>query len=224
MGTARYFHTNRLWRQVADAERSRQIAEGFQKWNGPDFDTLVQAAERTAALSGDVVEIGCFRGSSGSALLAYMDAAGQSGSCWFFDMFDGFTCDTARSSGDALWEDGHKTEGRDVVAGRLGRFGSDRLRVEVRKADITHDPLPEEIAAIRLANIDVDICEAVRDALTKCAPLMVPGGIMIAEDAGHTPGLIGAVMAIEDFLATEEARRFLPFQVESGQMMFFCLR
>ncbi len=70
-----------------------------------------------------------------------------------------------------------------------------------------------------VANIDVDLYEAVRIALFKVAPKIVRGGIMIVEDPGHTPSLIGSRVALAEFLESSEASPFLPVYMESGQTL-----
>ena len=68
-----------------------------------------------------------------------------------------------------------------------------------------------------VANIDVDIYEAVLAGLQKVAPRMAPGGVMIVEDPGHTPLLIGAGVALNQFLKSPAAAGFLPVYMQSGQ-------
>ncbi len=41
---------------------------------------------------------------------------------------------------------------------------------------------------------------------------------------GHTPLLIGARVALQEFFATAAASRFLPVYLESGQTLLICLR
>ena len=87
------------------------------------------------------------------------------------------------------------------------------MSVDVFKSNIVADDLPQEVDRIAVANIDVDIYEAVAAALLKVSPLMSVGGIMVVEDPGHTPLLIGARVALQEFLETEAASRFLPLYV-----------
>lgn len=218
---AQYHHINWTWREIAHREQQRQVEEGFSKWNVPDFDNLIQALESTKAVEGDFLEVGCFRGSSGSAVLAYLSETGQPKRCWFLDVFEGFTYKEAFESSDARWRNSHKTEGKDVVEARLKRFQSPELEVFVEKKNIIADDLDPAIEALAVVNIDVDMYEAVAAALAKCAPLVASGGIMIAEDAGHTPALIGARLAVNEFIESEAAADFTHFYVASGQHMFF---
>jgi hypothetical protein len=78
---------------------------------------------------------------------------------------------------------------------------------------------PGVIERIAVANIDVDMYEAVRSALIKTAPRIASGGILIVEDPGHTPALIGSRLALEEFMATPIAAAFTPVYMESGQTL-----
>jgi hypothetical protein len=134
-------------------------------------------------------------------------------------VFDGFEYDAAKQSADAIWAGTHATEGREVVEQRLKRHERPRdgLNVFVRRHNIVEEAIPAELDQIAVANIDVDLYEAVLAGMVKVAPRMTVGGIMIVEDPGHTPALVGARIALEELLATEPARRFTPIHMESGQ-------
>ena len=71
--------------------------------------------------------------------------------------------------------------------------------------------------------VELVLCLAVehsgfRTAAIKVAPRIAPGGIMIFEDAGHTPPLGGARLAVADFLESDAGRHFVPIYMQSGQM------
>jgi hypothetical protein len=63
----------------------------------------------------------------------------------------------------------------------------------------------------------VDLHEAVYAGLHKLAPHMVQHGILVVEDPGHTPLLIGAKLALEKFLAEDAGKQFIPIVMDSGQ-------
>lgn len=77
--------------------------------------------------------------------------------------------------------------------------------------------LPVKIQQIVIANVDVDLYEAVKAALFKVCHKIVRGGIIIVEDPGHTPLLIGARLALKEFMQSESGRQFMPIYMESGQ-------
>lgn len=229
---ARYVHTDRHARNAIESEYVFQTAAGFAKfdldesWPGyGDFENICQALRRTKSLPGAFVEVGCLQGSSGCAALKYMQEAGIFRPSYFLDVFDGFTYETALSSPDAVWA--HMCiveEGPDGVAARLKRFEQAALGrpVHVIKNNIITDELPAEIGEIAVANLDVDQLEAIYAGLNKLAQRIVVGGVLIVEDPGHTPQLIGAVAALEIFLATAPAQDFLPIYMRSGQ--YFLVR
>jgi hypothetical protein len=48
---------------------------------------------------------------------------------------------------------------------------------------------------------------------------MVGGGILIVEDPGHTPALIGSRLALQEFMDSPDAAAFTPVYMESGQTL-----
>jgi Macrocin-O-methyltransferase (TylF) len=223
-GPASYVDQNAVARDVLEAEWARQNQEGYAKWDpgpsGPaDFTNLWQALEITRHKKGVFLEIGCYRGSSGSIALRYMNQAGIYRDAYCFDVFEGFLYDAALASADAVWSGSHATEGIGAVARRLQRYALPRsvLNVIVRRHNIIEQEIPADVPLIAVANIDVDLYEAVLAALHKTAPRMTSGGIIIVEDPGHTPYLVGARVALDEFLGSRTAAGFLPIYMESGQ-------
>jgi hypothetical protein len=196
-----------------------QTMAGYAKFEDPgskeDFINLCQALETTRDVPGAVVEIGCFRGSSSSVMLDYAKHTGLDRQFYFFDTFDGFSYEEARASADAMWQGTHATEGQAVVQSRLEAVGYPKLRV--LKANIITDDLPAEIGPIAVANVDVDLYEAVAAGLRKVADRIPSGGIIICEDAGHTPALIGARLALLEFMRSPQGKRFTQVFLASGQ-------
>jgi hypothetical protein len=157
--------------------------------------------------------------------LAYMRARGLRRHCYFLDVFDGFTYEAARDSADAMWSETHASQGLETVRRRICASAAPEqgLTAHVEKCNIITDALPDGTEAIVVANIDVDLYEAVRAALISVAPRMVAGGIVVVEDPGHTPALIGSRLALQEFLAMPIAKRFLPICLESGQTFLITL-
>lgn len=214
-----YVYENRRALETVETQFLHQNLQGYGKFDDPgtkeDFANLCQALEATRNIPGDVVEIGCYRGSSGSVLLDYAQRAEIDRTFYFFDTFDGFDYDAARESSDAMWQGTHATEGHAVVRERLLDIG--HPRTEVHPLNIISDDLPSTITQIAVANVDVDLYDAVAAGLVKVAPLVPPGGIIICEDAGHTPNLIGAALALKQFLETPAGTRFTCLFMASGQ-------
>lgn len=214
---ARYFHRNRAAQAalLASARTSSQRSH----FDLVDFENIMQALEITRNIIGDYVEIGVYRGGSAYAALAYMREADLLRRSYFFDTFQGFNYQTAVRSKDADWAGTHEGTSLERVRAALAEFDN----AHVERLEITNEDLPAEIERIAVANVDVDMYEAVLESLRKIAPRLAPGGILIAEDQGHTPGLAGAFRAVQEFLASEEGRRFMPVHLSSGQMLMIKL-
>lgn len=223
-----YLSRNTLAKQSLRAEIESQRAAGFLKldFGYGDFLNLIQAFEATRHRAGCIVEVGCFCGSSAGALLSYVRSRQPERgfpelSFHYMDVFEGFNYPHARASSDVFWADTHQTDGFEAVRARIQAYGLgvQGMRIEVSKCNIITDPIPEEIirAGVRMANIDVDMYEATAAGLARLAPLMVIGGIMICEDSGHTPLLIGALKALEEFVRSDMGKKFCRMDMPSGQ-------
>jgi hypothetical protein len=172
-------------------------------------ENLCEALELTRDVPGDFVEIGVYLGGSALTAMHYLEAQGVARKAWLLDTYDGFNYEEADRSADAIWA---RTHGLYGVQGTM-----DHIRQTCRDLSVPHelvannicrDPLPFGITHIAVANIDVDMYEPTLAALHKVAPLVSPGGIIVSEDPTSTPGLYGALMAMEEFLASPAGRDF----------------
>lgn len=209
--TARWFHRDPIARRVLLEE----AAHPEPKFSLDDFETLLQALHTTRDLPGAFVEIGVYRGRSARCALRYLRDAGIERPAFLLDTFAGFDYDAARASGDALWLGTHADTSADFVRAQIAGLAP----AQVIAADICADDLPPEADPIAVANIDVDLREAVLAAALKVAPRLVPGGVMLLEDPGHTPALGGALLALHEFLERPESAGLTPIHLRSGQTM-----
>ena len=182
-----------------------------------DFENIFQGLEVTRGVEGDYVEIGTYQGASARAALNYMRRADIQRTAYFLDTYEGFSYEEAEKSSDSAWFGTHTETSLEAVKEYLSEYPN----AKPVKANIITDGLPEEITRIALCNIDVDIYDAVYAALKTVAPLIAEHGIIIAEDYGHTPWLIGAQFAVRRFL--EETDGFMPLYFPSGQMVLIKL-
>lgn len=219
-----YSFTNSIARRALETEFLHQKQHGFAKWDFGyrDFENLIQVIETTRNLSGCYLEVGCFQGSSAGVVLRYLAEANRPMETFFLDVFDGFAYPESERSPDAVWHGTHVTDGVETVRARLQAYGAGRpeLRIAVEKLNIITDPLPARVTelGIAAANLDVDLHEAVYAGLHKIAPHILQGGILVVEDPGHTPLLIGAKLALERFLGEGASDHFTPIAMESGQV------
>ncbi len=216
-----YANVDDMARNTIESQFLEQTEAGFCKFDfGPgDSLNLIQAISATLNVPGDYLEIGCYRGSSACVALAYMKESRVRRRCFFLDVFEGFTYQAAKDSADAMWEGTHATEGLEIVNQRIQVHCDPEagLTADVVKANIIEDELPAQMGEVALANIDVDLYEAVFAALIKVAPKMAVGGVIVVEDPGHTPALIGSRLALSEFLKTQVASSFTSIYLESGQ-------
>lgn len=130
-------------------------------------------------------------------------------------LYDKFKMDTSLKvkASEIILSEGHTNTSYDNVKERLSKYDN----ANVVKGNIISDELPAEIEKICVANIDVDLYEAVKAALYKVKDKVVKNGIIIAEDYGHTPTLIGGQKAVDEFIE-ENKNDFIPLYMNSGQM------
>lgn len=179
-----------------------------------DFETIFQAIKQTRKLNGAFVEIGTYRGDSAEAALEYMKNSQIIKESYFLDTYEGFTYESAVKSSDALWAGSHVDTSIELVRRRLQRYS----HAHCIKCNIIEEDLPSEIEQIAVCNIDVDMYEAVYAALKKVRSSIMQGGMILAEDYGHTPNLIGAQYAVERFLSECEDE-FIAVYTKGSQML-----
>ncbi len=215
---ASYLHKNDRARRVLAHDESRAQADGLAHFDRGDFTNLLQCLEMTREVPGDYLEIGVYQGSSARTALEYMRSAGIDRPAWFLDTFAGFDYADASQSADGRWWNTHAETSLEGVQSLLSEYAGE-LDYQVMRSNICEDELPAKISTIALCNIDVDLYEAVRDALQKVATLMSHRGVIIVEDVGHTPGLGGAALALHQFMQSEIGADFVQIYMESGQAL-----
>ncbi|MDE0975346.1 MAG: hypothetical protein OSA11_09715 [Candidatus Nanopelagicales bacterium] len=220
-----YPASNSAATEVLEAECGLQASEGWTKWDrGPgDFINLIQFIESTKSLDRHILEIGTYFGSSAGVLVRYLSYMGIRKTMHLVDVFDGFIYLEAQLSADAHWTGTHKTDGVDALRQRLVRSSTQRVMasgVLIRKINIFTDEIPDSILkqGLCLATLDVDLYEAVVAGLKKVAPHVVRRGVIVVEDAGHTPLLSGAPAALSELLEIPEGREFFAVEMGSGQV------
>jgi hypothetical protein len=148
----------------------------------------------------------------GSALtaLGYMKYSGIRRKSYFLDTFNGMTYAQAHQSSDVIWDDTHVLWGvKDTMNYVKDILDTTQEPYELVECNICQNELPAAIKQIAVCNIDVDLYDATLAALVKVAPLVVKGGIIICEDPTSTPGLGGALVAMEEFLSTPDGKKFM---------------
>ncbi|MBR0242825.1 class I SAM-dependent methyltransferase [Candidatus Saccharibacteria bacterium] len=154
-----------------------------------ETERIVELAKSCLSISGDFVELGCYKGDT-SLLLAEIGKK-----LWIYDSFEGLP---EKSEKD------FSVVGESFKAGELfvtkrevkERFLRAGLKVPVIKKawfqDLTEADLPEKIS---FALLDGDFYESIRDSLRLIDGRMVPGGVIVVHDFKN-PALPGVEKAV----------------------------
>jgi hypothetical protein len=213
--TARYFDFDPLAKQCLIDAIDRG---GRSHYDSMDYENIIQALNNALRLEGDFVEIGTFEGRSAQIMLDYMRRLKITRPLYCLDTFAGMAFDGAEKSADAAWFKTHiETDKNSIeeVTKFLAPFGHATLI----KMDVIESGLPPEIEKIAFCNLDVDIHEAYLAALLKIHSRMVIGGIVLMEDFGHSPYIIGAKLALEDFFNAGYRNKYMDIYLSSGQIL-----
>lgn len=215
-GKTRYVWTDKSAMLAIDDTFS--FGEKVSHLNLDVHETICQAIKMTKDLPGAYVEIGVYKGGSALTALHYMKHSGIRKKAYFLDTFDGMTYEEAHNSSDILWDNTHILWGVDqtmkYVSGLLQTTGQ---QFKLVRSNICSSLLPSEIEKVAVCNMDVDLYEATIAGLVKIAPKVVKGGIIICEDPTSTPALGGALLAMEEFLATDEGKKFCKVLLNRAQ-------
>lgn len=171
---------------------------------------LIQAVRHVAAaaIPGDLVECGVWRGGSMmAAALTLTECADTKRELYLFDTFEGMSVPTALDvsvdgqKASALLASPRSTDpespwcyaGIDDVRAAMRSTGypAERIHyVQGRVEDTVPGNAPARIALLRL---DTDWYESTRHELEHLYPLLSPGGVLIIDDYGHWAGCRKAV-------------------------------
>jgi O-methyltransferase len=175
---------------------------------------------------GDVVELGCYSGSSAILLAKTLRCFGSDKRLHLYDSFEGLTdfCDF-----DLLGRDIVEKSGRVRWAGEayrpVGSYKSSltELRAEFEKrgeeAPFIHvgrfaDTLPQELpSSIAFAHLDSDLYAPLMRSLAAVVPRLSGGGVMVVDDYDPAGGIYpGCKVAVEEFFGKLQ-RPFMEFDL-----------
>jgi len=136
-------------------------------------------------ISGDVVEMGCYKGETSVYLGSELRGSGKD--LWVYDSFEGLP-----EGGEFARGELRATE--EEVRRRFKKEGLPEPFV-VRRwfSELEDEDMPDEIC---FALLDGDFYESIRDSLKLVAPRMVSGGVVVVHDFSNVnlPGVKRAVL------------------------------
>lgn len=152
---------------------------------------------------GDIVEFGCYIGTTSLFLSRYMRQSGKK--LYVYDSFEGLPEKSVQDQSPA---------GAQFKAGELAASKADFVR-QFKKAglplpvitkgwfrDVSSDRLPPEIA---FAYLDGDYYESIRDSLRLVWPRLAGGSAVVVDDYANE-ALPGAARAVDEWLQNHPAR------------------
>ena len=162
-----------------------------------ETERILAFAQKCLDVSGDYVEMGCYKGDT-SLLLAEIVKASEK-KLWIYDSFEGLPekKEVDRSVMGVLFRGGELAVTKREVKQRFLRVN---LPVPVIKkawfSELVENDLPEQIA---FAFLDGDFYESIKDSIKLVAPKMSDGGVMVVHDYTN-PALPGVKRAVDEWM------------------------
>jgi len=156
-----------------------------------------------AGTSGDIVEFGCYSGTTSLFIRRLLDERGESNKRLFY-VYDSFEGLPEKTKQDASVAGDQFKAGELTVSKKqfLQNFRATNLRPPiVRKGwfnQLTDSDVPEQIA---FAFLDGDFYDSIMDSLKLVWPRMAKGGAVLVDDYGRD-ALPGAERAVRDFFGS----------------------
>ena len=155
---------------------------------------LWSLVEQSRKLSGCLIEVGVWRGGSGTLIAGRASGCGIADTVYLCDTFGGVV---KASESDSSYRGGeHSDTSRRTVEKLLGSRNLTNTR-------ILEGVFPEETGALvedstfRFCHIDVDVYRSARDAAEWLWPRIVPGGIVVYDDYGFE-GCAGVTRFVDE--------------------------
>ncbi len=156
-------------------------------------------------IAGDVVELGCYEGTSALFEARMIAELKSEKKLWLYDSFEGLPAKTEQDSsvlGEAF-KAGELKASKAVLAKNFVKAG---LKIpEIKRAwfyELDPEDLPEQIC---FAFLDGDFYESIMDSFKLVWPKMTKGGVIIVDDY-QNPKLPGAKTAVDEFFADKNVR------------------
>lgn len=184
-------------------------------WSMETHENIAEALEMTKHIAGAVLEVGVYKGGTALTVLNFLEISSRGKpelskrEVFLLDTFDGFG-QGEQNSVDPIWSGTHQIFGTLATMKYVSEtLETAKYKYSIQAMDIIKEELSTEIESVSLAHIDVDSYLATSAALRKIAPLVSIGGIILLEDPAGTPLLYGAYLAMHEFLATPDGKKFL---------------
>lgn len=174
----------------------------MQQVSDRETKKLLELLEASLAVSGDVVEFGCYRGDTSLLFQKLLQTKAPEKKLWLYDSFEGLPAKTIKDAsvaGDAFKAGELLVSKREVVE----RFKKAGLLIpRIRKGffeNLSPEDVPEKIA---FAFLDGDLYQSIKTSLKLVIDKMTDGSVLIIHDYNN-PELPGVARAVDEFLKTQ---------------------
>lgn len=151
-----------------------------------------------ADVAGDVVEFGCYKGTTSLFLSRLLVECKSTKLLWLYDSFDGLP-DKTNQDDTRLGDEFKRGELKATKAEVLKNFKHANLpRPIIKKgwfSDVAPDDVPNQIS---FAYFDGDFYDSIRDSFAACDGRFSPGAIIVVDDYTNTH-LPGAAKAVDEW-------------------------
>lgn len=156
-----------------------------------------------SGVEGDVVELGCYEGTSALFFGRLLKGVGSDKKMWLYDSFEGLPEKTSEdeSAVGTDFKQGALKASKAVLAKNFVK--ADLKIPEIKRAwfyELDPSDLPESIC---FAFLDGDFYESIMDSLKLVWPKMTTGSVVVVDDY-HNPKLPGAKKAVDEFAETHK--------------------
>jgi O-methyltransferase len=176
--TANYapWNSDSAFLSTYESIRSNTLVDIYRCWE------LWTLAGQTKKLGGGILEVGVWRGGTGTLMAKRAQLAGAKDPVYLCDTFEGVVKAGAQ---DTTYKGGeHADTAQHVVEDLVRALGLKNVRIlkGIFPEETAH--LVDPGARFRLCHIDVDVYSSARDVMDWIWGRMVPGGVVIYDDYG----------------------------------------
>jgi len=172
----------------------------MQQVSDQETKILLELAQKSLLIDGDLVELGCYRGDTSLLFEKMLEHSHSDKKLWIYDSFAGLpdkTVEDQSVAGDAFKKGELFVSKREVVE----RFKKANLKVPVVKKGFFEDlnpenDLPKQIA---FAFLDGDLYQSIKTSLKLVTPKMARGGVIVVHDYNN-PQLPGVTQAVDEWI------------------------
>jgi O-methyltransferase len=185
------------WRSDAEFRRVHRQTERFSLVDEMRLYELWDLTRQLAAVEGDILEVGVWRGGSGCLMAAASKLNGSTARVFLCDTFSG----VVKAGGDdPIYSGGeHADTSEELVAALVRQMNLDNV-------EVLTGVFPDETGAaiearqFKLCHLDLDVYESTRTSAEWLWPRLVEGGVVVVDDYGGD-GMDGIRTAVREIAA-----------------------